>query len=282
MQLNKIFIIAVISLFVVSVGPQALGYGGAPEQSSTNNSTVEISTDSESYVHGESVIFSGTVNKYDEDRSLRITIFDSKSNLVVTQKTTVNEDSTFSHTIPLNQKFDDGKHIVKAQYGNTKATVAIMSFEITDSIVEGWSARTSLRGGSGANLQLKATGGTDILALLGDTYSIYADVDGTTWPVYTGILQSGTLSTSASSSGVSFDVELSSQVASLDNKPINTEKFGDSTTPVTSQSILTTMFDRYGSIDSSLYSFGGSYGSVFEYITVQGDSLIQEARLIAG
>jgi hypothetical protein len=156
-----------------------------------------------------------------------------------------------------------------------------MSFEITDSIVEGWSARTSLRGGSGANLQLKATGGEDILSLLGDTYSIYADVDGTTWPVYTGILQSGTLSTSASSSGVSFDVELSSQVASLDNKPINTEKFGDSTTPVTSQSILTTMFDRYGSIDSSLYSFGGSYGSVFEYITVQGDSLIQEARLIA-
>ena len=130
MQLNKIFIIAVISLFVVSVGPQALGYGGAPEQSSTNNSTVEISTDSESYVHGESVIFSGTVNKYDEDRSLRITIFDSKSNLVVTQKTTVNEDSTFSHTIPLNEKFHDGKHIVKAQYGNSKATVAIISFEI--------------------------------------------------------------------------------------------------------------------------------------------------------
>ena len=131
MKLNKIFIIIAISLSVIFVSPQAFGYGGGPEPSSSNNYTVEISADSESYVLGESIVFSGTVNKYDEERSLRITIFDSNSNLVVTQKTTVNEDYTFSHTIPLNQKFDDGKHIVKAQYGNTKATVAIMSFEIT-------------------------------------------------------------------------------------------------------------------------------------------------------
>jgi hypothetical protein len=90
MKLNKLFIITVMSLFVVSLGPQALGYGGGPEPSSSNNYTVEIITDSESYVLGESVVFSGTVNKYDEERSLRITIFDSNSNLVVTQKTTVN------------------------------------------------------------------------------------------------------------------------------------------------------------------------------------------------
>ena len=130
MKLNKIFVITIMSLFVVSIGPHALGYGGPPEQSIANNYTVEISTDSESYVHGESVVFSGIVNKYDEDRSLRITIFDSKSNLVVTQKTIVNEDSTFSHIISLNEKFHDGKHIVKAQYGNSKATVAIISFEV--------------------------------------------------------------------------------------------------------------------------------------------------------
>jgi hypothetical protein len=135
MKLNKLFIITVMSLFVVSLGSQALGYGGGPEPSSSNNYTVEIITDSESYVLGESVVFSGTVNKYDEERSLRITIFDSNSNLVVTQKTTVNEDYTFSHTIPLNEKFDDGKHIVKAQYGNTKSTVAIMSFEIISDVV---------------------------------------------------------------------------------------------------------------------------------------------------
>ena len=130
MKLNKLFVITVMSLFVVSLGPQALGYGGPPEQSSSNNYTVEINTDSESYVLGESIVFSGTVNKYDEDRSLRISIFDSNSNFIVTQKTIVNEDYTFSHTVPLNQKFDDGKQIVKAQYGNSKATVAIISFEV--------------------------------------------------------------------------------------------------------------------------------------------------------
>ncbi len=135
MKLNKIFIITVMSLFVVSLGPQALGYGGPPEQSSANNYTVDIISDNESYILGESVVFSGTVSKYDEDRSLRITIFDSKTNLVVTQKTIVNADSTFSHNVSLNEKFHDGKHIVKAQYGNSKATVAIISFKVGSSDV---------------------------------------------------------------------------------------------------------------------------------------------------
>ena len=93
MKLNKIFIFIVISLFVVtSSGQMALGYGGPPEQSSSNNFTVEINSDKESYDLGESVIFSGSVNKYDEDRNLRISIFDSSNNLIVTQKTPVNTD----------------------------------------------------------------------------------------------------------------------------------------------------------------------------------------------
>lgn len=132
MKLNKIFIVTIMSLFVVSsLGQYALGYGGPPEQSSANNYTVEINSDNESYALGESVVFSGVVSKYDEERSLRISIFDSKSNLVVTQKTVVNEDSTFSHTVSLNEKFSDGKHTVKAQYGSSKATVAIISFEVS-------------------------------------------------------------------------------------------------------------------------------------------------------
>ena len=114
-----------ISIFLVSpLGQQALGqYGGAPEQSSSNNYTVEINYDKESYNIGETIIFSGSVSKYKEDRSLRISIFDSSNSLIVTQKTPVNEDATFLHEVTLNEKFSDGKYQVKAQYGNSKSTV---------------------------------------------------------------------------------------------------------------------------------------------------------------
>ena len=131
MKLNKIFIISIIALFVVTSGQIAFGYGGPPAQSSTNNYTVEIYTDEESYMLGDTITFTGNVNKYDEDRKLRITIFDSTDRYLVTQKTSVNSDGTFSHSIELNKKFSDGKFIVKAQYGNTNTTVKIMSFVIS-------------------------------------------------------------------------------------------------------------------------------------------------------
>jgi hypothetical protein len=124
---KNIFAISIISILVFSSGPMILGYGGPPEQSSTNNYTVDIHSDSESYALGESVVFSGSVNKYDAERSLRISIF-SGSNLVVTQKVPVDVDGTFSHEISLNEKFSDGKFTVKTQYGNTKTTIAIISF----------------------------------------------------------------------------------------------------------------------------------------------------------
>ncbi|MBT8243448.1 MAG: hypothetical protein HKP34_07115 [Nitrosopumilus sp.] len=127
----KFFIIPMISLLVVfSSGQIALGYGGPPEQTSSNNFTVDIKSNNESFTLGESVTFSGSVNKYDEERSLRISIFGSGNNLVVTQKTPVAEDGTFSHSVSLNEKFSEGKFIVKAQYGNSKATIAIISFEV--------------------------------------------------------------------------------------------------------------------------------------------------------
>jgi len=131
MMLNKIFIITVISLLAVySSGQAALGYGGPPEQSSANNYTVDIKSDSELYVLGESMTFSGSVNKYDEERNLRISIFDSNNSLIVTQKTSVNTDGTFLHNVILNEKFLDGKFKVKAQYGSSKATIKVISFEI--------------------------------------------------------------------------------------------------------------------------------------------------------
>ncbi len=130
-RFNKIFIITTISLLVViSSGSQALGYGAPPVQSSADNYTVEINSDKESYNLGESITFSGSVNKYDENRNLRISIFDSNNNFISTKKTPVNIDGTFSHTITLNEKFSDGKYIVKAQYGSSKVTVEKISFVI--------------------------------------------------------------------------------------------------------------------------------------------------------
>ena len=132
MKLNTFFIIAMISLFTVSVaGQSAFGYGGPPENNSVNNYTVDISTDKESYVIGESVLFTGSVNKYDEDRSLRITVFDSSKNLIVTKKTPVDSYGSFSYTVNLNEKFSDGKYIVRSQYGNSKSTVNTSSFMIS-------------------------------------------------------------------------------------------------------------------------------------------------------
>ena len=83
MKFNYLLIVTVVSIFTISaVGQSVYGYGGPPENNSANNYTVEISTNQESYLLGESIIFSGSVNKYDEDRSLRITIFDSSKNLI--------------------------------------------------------------------------------------------------------------------------------------------------------------------------------------------------------
>ena len=93
---HQIFIISIISLIIViSSGQSVMGYGGPPEQSSSNNYTVDIISDNTSYALGESVIFSGSVNKYDEDRNLRISIFGTGTSLIISQKTPVNEDGTF-------------------------------------------------------------------------------------------------------------------------------------------------------------------------------------------
>ena len=131
MKLNTFLLIAMISIFTLTaVGQSAFGYGGPPENNSSNNYTVDISTNQESYVIGESVIFTGSVNKYDEDRSLRITVFDSSKNLIITKKTPVDTYGKFSYTVQLNEKYSDGKYIVKSQYGNSKSTVNSSSFLI--------------------------------------------------------------------------------------------------------------------------------------------------------
>ena len=134
MNSKKIFIISIISLVLVFSSEQSvLGYGGPPEQSNANNYTVEIISDDILYALGESVMFSGSVNKYDEERNLRISIFSTGNNLVLTQTTTVEVDGTFSHNVMLDKKFSDGTFKVKAQYGNSKTTITIISFEVISS-----------------------------------------------------------------------------------------------------------------------------------------------------
>jgi hypothetical protein len=132
MKLNVFFIITMVSIFAVSaIGQSAFGYGGPPANNSANNYTVDIASNQESYALGDSVMFTGSVNKYDDDRSLRISVFDSSNNLIITKKTPVDTYGKFSYTVVLNEKFSDGKYIVKSQYGNSKSTVNTSSFMVT-------------------------------------------------------------------------------------------------------------------------------------------------------
>ena len=120
-----------ISFLVVSSSSSSVfGYGGPPAQSSSGNYTVEIAFDRESYSIGDPIIISGNVSKYNQDRILKITIFDSDRNLVLNQKVPVNSDTSFSHEIIPDEKFLDGKYTVRAQYGTSKVTVEKTSFMI--------------------------------------------------------------------------------------------------------------------------------------------------------
>jgi hypothetical protein len=132
MKLNAFLIITMVSIFAVSaIDQSAFGYGGPPANNSANNYTVDITSNQESYALGESVMFTGSVSKYDDDRSLRISVFDSSNNLIITKKTPVDTYGKFSYTVVLNEKFSDGKYVVKSQYGNSKSTVNTSSLIIT-------------------------------------------------------------------------------------------------------------------------------------------------------
>ena len=120
------------SLIVMfSSSSSALGYGGAPVQSSSGNYSVEIVFDKEAYVVGEPVIISGTVSNYDEDRKLRIVVFDQAGKLAVNEKISVNPDTTFSYDLISEDKLSEGKYTMRVQYGSSKVTVEQTSFVIS-------------------------------------------------------------------------------------------------------------------------------------------------------
>ena len=117
-------------IVIVSSSSSALGYGGAPEQSSSGNYSVKIVFDKEIYVVGDTITISGNVNKYDEDRKLRIVVFDQDRKLVVNEKISVNPDTTFSYDLTSDAKLSEGEHTIRVQYGSSKVTVQQTSFII--------------------------------------------------------------------------------------------------------------------------------------------------------
>ena len=149
MNKTHISLIVMVSLIVtVSSSSSALGYGGAPEQSSSGNYSVEIVFDKEMHVVGDAITISGNVNKYDEDRKLRIVVFDQDSKLVVNEKIAVNPDKTFSYDLTSDAKLSEGEHTMRVQYGSSKVTVEqtsfmispsdSMSLEKTDTVIPKW------------------------------------------------------------------------------------------------------------------------------------------------
>jgi len=144
---NKIKILTVFTvsfLMLFSLGSQALGYGGPPEQSSGGKYTVKIYSDKESYSIGDPITLSGSVSKYSEDRKLQITVFDSARSLILNEKFSVNSNGIFSYEVVLNNNSKEGEYTVRAQYGTSKVTVEKISFIVNSNDTP--SVETSLDG----------------------------------------------------------------------------------------------------------------------------------------
>jgi hypothetical protein len=126
--------IVVISVLLGTAGQQVYGqYGGGPPQSNANNYNVSINSDKESYAIGETIILSGTVSKYEENRSLQIAIFDSTNKLLLTTEITVTANGIFSYEISNNEKFSKaGEYTLRAQYGKTHVNVEKILFTLVD------------------------------------------------------------------------------------------------------------------------------------------------------
>jgi hypothetical protein len=131
--------LAIIAISVlIGTTAQVYGqYGGGPPQSSAGDYTVSINSDKESYSAGDIISLSGSVNKYDEKRSLQITIFNSANKLALNTEIPVAADGTFSYNLSPNEKFSEaGQYTLRAQYGKTHVDVKIISFTITDKPTE--------------------------------------------------------------------------------------------------------------------------------------------------
>ncbi|PHY08926.1 MAG: hypothetical protein CK527_04775 [Nitrosarchaeum sp.] len=132
MNISGFLTIIVISVLVSTAGQHVYAqYGGAPTTSTANDYKVAINSDKTSYAIGETITLSGNVSKYEENRALQITIFDSANKRVLTTEIPVNANGKFSYDISNNEKFSKiGEYTLRAQYGKTHLKVEKISFTI--------------------------------------------------------------------------------------------------------------------------------------------------------
>ncbi|MCI4432906.1 MAG: hypothetical protein JHC41_04805 [Nitrosopumilus sp.] len=137
MNFHGILAIVAISILIGTTAQVYGQYGGGPPQSSVGDFKVSINLDKESYSAGDIISLSGNVNKYDEKRSLQITIFDSAKKIALNTEIPVAADGTFSYNLSPNEKFSKaGQYTLNAQYGKTHVDVKIISFTIIDKPME--------------------------------------------------------------------------------------------------------------------------------------------------
>ena len=80
MNISGSLAIVVIFVLVSTAGQHVYAqYGGAPTTSTANDYKVTINSDKPSYAIGETITLSGNVSKYEENRTLQITIFHLQS-----------------------------------------------------------------------------------------------------------------------------------------------------------------------------------------------------------
>ncbi|MFM9874993.1 MAG: hypothetical protein ACKVN8_01245 [Nitrosarchaeum sp.] len=132
MNISGFLTIIVISVLVSTAGQHVYAqYGGAPTTSTANDYKVAINSDKTSYAIGETITLSGNVSKYEENRALQITIFDSANKRVLTTEIPVTANGKFSYDISNNEKFSKiGEYTLRAQYGKTHLKVEKISFTI--------------------------------------------------------------------------------------------------------------------------------------------------------
>jgi len=126
--------IVVISVLVGTAGQHVYAqYGGAPTTSTANDYKVSINLDKASYAMGETITLSGNVSKYEENRTLQITIFDATNKLVLTTEIPVTTNGIFSYDIINNEKLSKvGEYTLRAQYGKTHIKVETISFTLVE------------------------------------------------------------------------------------------------------------------------------------------------------
>ena len=151
---------------------------------------------------------------------------------------------------------------------------------IQNNDVLSFSAQLSMRGGSSGSISLveNATTAYTLTDFLGEQYSVVVQVDGTNHLIYKGIVSEVSTQYNPADNSVTHDIGLESATASLSRKPVNTASYSS----VTGKVVLDDIVGKYGSVAATQFDFtSAGTGSNLNYIVVQGDSCIDEARKVS-